>query len=98
MNINILTLIKIGLTSRYFETFGLILGTIALGFQFLEDLNIDYTENVEKIISTTNFGLIFTLVALLIIIAAILVINLISTILKYFNFTAVKSSNNLEIS
>ena len=98
MNINILTLIKIGLTSRYFETFGLILGTIALGFQFLEDLNIDYTENVEKIISTTNFGLIFTLVALLIIIVAILVINLISTILKYFNFTAIKSSNNLEIS
>ena len=98
LNINILTLIKIGLTSRYFETFGLILGTIALGFQFLEDLNIDYTENVEKIISTTNFGLIFTLVALLIIIVAILVINLISTILKYFNFTAIKSSNNLEIS
>ena len=98
LNINILTLIKIGLTSRYFETFGLILGTIALGFQFLEDLNIDYTENVEKIISTTNFGLIFTLVVLLIIIIAILVINLISTILKYFNFTAIKSSNNLEIS
>ena len=98
LNINILTLVKIGLTSRYFETFGLILGTVALGFQFLEDFNIDYTENVEKIISTTNFGLIFTLVSLLLIIIAILVINLISTILKYFNFTAIKSSNNLEIS
>ena len=61
-------------------------------------MNIDYTENVEKIISTTNFGLIFTLVALLIIIVAILLINLTSTILKYFNFTAIKSSNNLEIS
>tara|TARA_B100001057_G_scaffold174776_1_gene175378 strand:+ start:863 stop:2362 length:1500 start_codon:yes stop_codon:yes gene_type:complete len=98
LNINILRLIKIGLTSRYFETFGLILGTIALGFQFLEDLDIDYTKNIEQVISTTNFGLIFTLVALLIIIIAILVINLVSTILKYFNFTAIKSSNNLEIS
>ena len=98
LNINILTLIKIGLTSRYFETFGLILGTIVLGFQFLEDFDINYTENVEKIISTTNFGLIFTLVILLIIIIAILIINLISTILKYFNFTAIKSLNNLEIS
>ena len=98
LNINILTLIKIGLTSRYFETFGLILGTIALSFQFLEDLNINYTENIEHVISATNFGLIFTLVALLIIIIAILIINLISTILKYFNFSAIKSSNNLEIS
>ena len=97
LNINILTLIKIGLTSRYFETFGLILGTIALGFQFLDDFNINYTENIEKAISTTNFGLIFILVALLLIIAAILAINLISTILKYFNFTAIKSANNLEI-
>ena len=97
LNINILTLIKIGLTSRYFETFGLILGTIALGFQFLDDFNINYTENIEKAISTTNFGFIFILVALLLIIAAILVINLISTILKYFNFTAIKSANNLEI-
>jgi len=97
LNINILTLIKIGLTSRYFETFGLILGTIALGFQFLDDFNINYTENIENAISTTNFGLIFILVALLLIIAAILVINLISTILKYFNFTAIKSANNLEI-
>ena len=96
--INILTLIKIGLTSRYFETFGLILGTLALGFQFLEDFNIDYTENIEQVLSSTNFGLIFTLVAFLIIIVVILVINLISTILKYFNFTAIKSSNNLEIS
>ena len=96
--ISILTLIKIGLTSRYFETFGLILGTIALGFQFLEDFNIDYTENIEQVLSSTNFGLIFTLVALLIIIIAILIINLISTILKYFNFSAIKSSNNLEIS
>ena len=96
--INILTLIKIGLTSRYFETFGLILGTLALGFQFLEDFNIDYTENIEQVLSSTNFGLIFTLVALLIIIIAILIINLISTILKYFNFSAIKSSNNLEIS
>ena len=97
LNINILTLIKIGLTSRYFETFGLILGTIALGFQFLDDFNINYTENIENAISTTNFGLIFILVALLLIIAAILAINLISTILKYFNFTAIKSANNLEI-
>jgi len=97
LNINILTLIKIGLTSRYFETFGLILGTIALGFQFLDDFNINYTENIEKAISTTNFGFIFILIALLLIIVAILVINLISTILKYFNFTAIKSANNLEI-
>jgi hypothetical protein len=86
LNINILTLIKIGLTSRYFETFGLILGTIALGFQFLDDFNINYTENIEKAISTTNFGLILILIFMIIIIA-ILVINLISTILKYFNFT-----------
>ena len=98
LNINILTLIKIGLTSRYFETFGVILGTIALGFQFLEDFNINYTESIEDVISTTNFGLIFTLVSFLIIIIVILVINLISTILKYFNFSAIKSSNNLEIS
>ena len=97
LNINILTLIKIGLTSRYFETFGLILGTIALSFQFLDDFNINYTENIEKAISTTNFGFIFILIALLLIIVAILVINLISTILKYFNFTAIKSANNLEI-
>ena len=97
LKINLITLVKAGLTSRYFETLGLITGTTFVLLQYLDDLKIDYADRLKNVLFDTNYTINFILLTVLIIITFVLTLNLITTVIKFFNFSAKKKSESLEI-
>ncbi len=97
LKINLITLVKAGLTSRYFETLGLITGTTFVLLQYLDDLKIDYADSLKNVLFDTNYTINFILLIVLIIITFVLTLNLITTVIKFFNFSAKKKSESLEI-
>ena len=95
--IDFITLVKTGLTTRYFETFSLIGGGLFLGVQFMEDLKRNYTSEAINLIGKVDYNLgVISLIALLIILT-VLITNLISTLIKYYRYKAIRKSEKLEI-
>jgi len=95
--INLISLLKIGITSNYVRSFALILlffSTILENIQKLagdevldENQVTNYLDSLPIITSIVLvFGVFFTL---------ILVVNLARTVIKYFNFTIQKSKNSI---
>lgn len=95
--IGLKTLIKTGLTTRYFETLSLIIGGLFLGLQLLDDYELRFTSDLTDIAKEADYsyGLITYLV--LGVIATVLLINLITTVVKFYKYKATRSSKNLEI-
>ena len=63
--IDFITLVKTGLTTRYFETFSLIGGGLFLGVQFMEDLKRNYTSEAINLIGKVDYNLgVISLIAL----------------------------------
>ena len=54
--INFKTLIKIGLTSRFFQTLGLIFGSLAVVVQFLSDFEIEYSSTIGEFFENINYN------------------------------------------
>ena len=96
-NIDLKTLIKSGLTTRYFETLSLIIGGLFLALQLLDDYNLSFASNLTDIVKEADYsyGLISSLV--LGVIATVLLTNLITTVMKFYKYKATRSSKNLEI-
>lgn len=98
--IEFLTLVKTGITSKYVETFGwlfIVLNTLwENGKQIQIEDKIDTTKietyfNFNSVLASVLFGLIFTFVL-------IITINLVRTIIQYFNFSITKSKSSLLLS
>ena len=91
------TLIKTGLTTRYFETLSLIIGGLFLGLQLLDDYELSFASDLTDIAKEADYsyGLITCLV--LGVIATVLLTNLITTVIKFYKYKATRSSKNLEI-
>ena len=58
LEIDLLTLVKTGLTSRYFETLGAIIALFFAGIAMLNDLEIDYAPAVVDFYYETDFNLL----------------------------------------
>ncbi len=96
LEIDILTLIKTGLTSRYFETLGALLALIFGGLILLQDLEIDVVP-VFDFLSATEFNFLLISIILFITFYIILMVNLCLTLIKYYGYKAFKKLENLEI-
>lgn len=97
--IHLISLLKIGITSNYVRSFALILlffSTIlenmqnVVGDEVLDENQVtNYLDSLPIITSIILvFGFFFTL---------ILVVNLVRTVIKYFNFTIQKSQNSVSL-
>ena len=95
--IDLITLVKTGLTTRYFETLTLIGGFIFIALQFLDDLKIDYTSGVTSWVKNKTFSFTMLIILAAITIILVLSINLVSTIVKYYKYKAIRRLKNLEI-
>ena len=91
------TLIKTGLTTRYFETLSLIIGGLFLGLQLLDDYELRFAYDLTGIAKEADYS--YGLIACLVlgIIATVLLTNLITTVIKFYKYKATRSAKNLEI-
>ena len=98
LEIDFFTLIKIGLTSRYFQTLGFIAALFFGALEYLNALNINIIPSFSSFIKSGNFGFVAILIYTVIIIFAVFSSNLISTVIKFYRFSAKKLNNNLTVS
>lgn len=97
LKINLLSLIKIGITSNYVKTIGLIWITFWTFYNDLKHIGFDYTTDDDKI---ENFfesnSIIYSILILVsLIISFVFVINIVRTIIKFFNYTITKQKGSL---
>ncbi len=100
LKINLLSLVKVGITSNYVKSIGLIL---TFFFTILENLRqigkedlIDQ-DKIEKTI--TNYPVFYGIfVFVLILFTIIFIINIARTVLKFFNYTIAKQKGSLLLS
>ena len=98
LEIDFYTLVKTGLTSRYFQTLGFIVALFFGALEYLDALGINYVPSFSSFIKNENFGFIAILFYLILIFLAVFATNLISTIIKFYKFSASKTYNNLSVS
>ena len=98
LEIDFYTLIKTGLTSRYFQTLGFIIALFFGALEYLDALGINFIPSFSSFIKNGNFGFIAILVYTILIFLAVFATNLISTIIKFYKFSASKTNNNLSVS
>ena len=97
LEIDLLTLVKTGLTSQYFETLGAMIALFFVGVGFLNDLEIDYAPAIVDFYDKTDFNLFAISIAIFIVIYIILMVNLCLTLIKYYRYKALKKLQNLEV-
>lgn len=100
IKISLLSLLKVGITSNYVKSLGLILAFFATAYEnsrgFIE--NSDFDE--KKIDAYLDRGLAissFTVIAILIL-CSILIFNTVRTVFKYFNYKITKQNGSLLLS
>ena len=100
IQISLLSLLKTGITSNYTRSFALLLAFIFTTFQYIEDF-IDAAgydkDPLEEYFNTEVFLRFITFIATGIIVITLLV-NLIRTIIKYYNFRITKQHDTLLLS
>jgi len=97
LEIDLLTLVKTGLTSQYFETLGAMIALFFVGVGFLNDLEIDYAPAIVDFYDKTDFNFFAISIAIFIVIYIILMVNLCLTLIKYYRYKALKKLQNLEV-
>lgn len=101
--ISFLSLIKIGITSNYVRSFGLLLAFFFTIYENVQNLmrNSDALDNVDEKIDTyinENMALYSAMLFIVTIFLVIMIINLVRTIIKYFNFKIAKQNRSLLLS
>ncbi|MBA5793152.1 PH domain-containing protein [Flavobacterium sp. xlx-214] len=101
IKIGLSSLIKIGLTRNYLQTFGLL---IAFGYQIADQLQSIFYKNEESIYddiyskaSEYYVGLLW-IVLILVIIVVVVLFNLVRTLLMYYNYHIQLKNNQLLVS
>lgn len=104
IKISILSLIKVGITSNYVKTFGVLLafvGTLYENFQNLlrnsESVQSMDTSKLDKLFDTNQI-VYSVLMFILVIFVFILVINLGRTIIRYFDYKIARQNHSLLLS
>ena len=100
IKISFLSLLKIGFTSNYLRSFGLILAFFVTIYENFRKLAESETIDPTTIDSYINKETLvkFSLYLVILVISGILIINLIRTVVKYFNFEMTKKSGSLILS
>lgn len=100
ITISFLSLVKVGLTSKYGRTFAILMAFLATIYENLQSWinnNNDVGNKIDKYVNQNQslFGISIALFGILIL---ILIINLVRTIVKYFNFKISKQQKSLVLS
>jgi len=100
IQISILSLLKTGITSNYARSFALLLAFIITSFQYIEDFisAVGYEEDPLEKYFNTELLLRFLTFIIIGIIVITLVVNLVRTIIKYYNFRITKQHDSLLLS
>jgi len=101
--ISFLSLIKIGITSNYVRSFGLLLAFFFTIYENVQNLmrNSDALDSVDQKIDTyinENVAMYSAMLFIVTIFLVIMVINLVRTIIKYFDFKIAKQNRSLLLS
>ncbi|RZK82240.1 MAG: hypothetical protein EOO92_02480 [Pedobacter sp.] len=94
-----LTLLKIGATSNYGQTIALVVAFLAAGIQSLKDINEIFDVDREQVGAAIQQGATFVSICILIVMVLIflLIINIIRTFIKYFDFEVLKQKDSLVV-
>ena len=100
LKINLISLLKIGITSNYVKSIGLIL---TFFFTILENLknigkeDVIDEDKIEKVIN--SYPIVYgTLIAILLLFTVVFIINIGRTLIKYFNYSIAKQKGSLLLS
>ena len=101
--ISFLSLIKIGITSNYVRSFGLLLAFFLTIYENVQNLmgNSEALDSVDQKIDTyinENVALFSAMLFIITIFLVIMVINLVRTIVRYFDFKIAKQHRSLLLS
>lgn len=99
INISLLSLFKTGITSNYVRSFALILAFLITIFQNVEDY-FRLTGSDDHVLDDVSGDIILSFITFIIIGVMILtiIVNLVRTIIKYFNFRITRQQNGLLLS
>jgi putative membrane protein len=94
-----LTLLKIGATSNYGQTIALVIAFLAAGFQSLKDIIDVFEVDKEQVGQTFRQGMTFVSIGIMVfvVLIALLILNIIRTFIKYFDFEVLKQNRSLVI-
>jgi putative membrane protein len=94
------TLFKVGLTSNYGRSIALLIGFFAAAYNGIQDLQMVTKIDENQFENYYEKGLGFLVISILIalLFVSIIVINIVRTIIKHYNFELKNTSNNLTIS
>lgn len=98
--ISFLSLIKVGITSKYGRTFAILMAFLATIYENLQHWindNNDVENKIDHYVNQ-NQSLFGITIALFLVLLLILIINLVRTIVKYFNFKIAKQHKSLILS
>lgn len=103
ITISFLSLIKIGITSNYVRSFGLLLAFFFTIYENVQNLmrNSDALDNVDQKIDTyinENVAMYSAMLFIGTIFLVIMIINLVRTLVKYFDFKIAKQNRSLLLS
>lgn len=100
LKIDLISLIKVGITSNYVKSIGLLLTFFFTIMENLENIGKDDVINEDQIESfiTSNSVWYSALMGILIMFTIIFVINIARTVIKYFNYTIAKQKGSLLLS
>ena len=100
MTIGFMSLLKVGITSNYLKTISLLLAFVITIYdniiKFAENQVLD-EQQIDNYLNQ-SFGLQLIIVLGTVGVLLILIINVVTILLKYFNFTIVKENNSLLLS
>lgn len=99
LKINLLSLIKVGITSNYVKSIGLILTFFFTIMENLENIGKDDVINEDQIENFVSNSVWYSLlVVILILFSIVFIINVVRTVVKYFNYTITKQKGSLLLS
>jgi putative membrane protein len=93
------TLLKIGATSNYGQTIALVIAFLVAGFQSLKDIFDIFEVDKDQVGQALQHGITFLSIGIMIIVVLLflLIINIIRTFIKYFDFEVFKQNQSLVV-
>ncbi len=99
LKINLLSLIKVGITSNYVKSIGLILTFFFTIMENLKNIGKDDVINEDQIERFVSNSVWYSFLVLVIVLFTIVfIINVVRTLVKYFNYTITKQKGSLLLS
>jgi putative membrane protein len=94
-----ITLLKIGATSNYGQTIALVFAFLAAGFQSLKDIFDIFDVDKDQVGQAFKHGMTFISIGIMIVgvLIFLLLLNIVRTFIKYFDFVVFKQNNSLVV-